>query len=40
VAGAGSPLGLTGTFWGQYTYRRATPDDQLVPTLPHLVRTP
>jgi len=33
-------LGLGGTFWGQYTYRRATPQDQLVPTLPHLVRTP
>ncbi|HEY5435258.1 MAG TPA: hypothetical protein VIK13_08490, partial [Candidatus Limnocylindrales bacterium] len=37
---ATSPVGLTGTFWGQYTYRRATPDDQLVPSLPHLVQTP
>jgi hypothetical protein len=35
-----SPAGLTGTFWGQYTYRRATPEDQLVPALPHLVLTP
>jgi len=35
-----SPMGLTGTFWGQYTYRRATPQDQLVPSLPHLIRTP
>ena len=38
--GADSLLGLTGTFWGQYTYRRATPTDQLLPTLPHLVQTP
>ena len=35
-----SPAGLTGAFWGQYTYRRATPADQLVPALPHLVLTP
>jgi len=43
VAPVGStalPAGLTGTFWGQYTYRRATPGDQLVPSLPHLVLTP
>ena len=43
VAPAGSAVsaaGLTGTFWGQYTYRRPTPPDQLVPTLPHLVLTP
>jgi O-antigen ligase len=36
----GARTGLTGTFWGQYTYRRATPEDQLVPSLPHLVLTP
>lgn len=35
-----APAGLTGTFWGQYTYRRPTPEDQLVPSLPHLVLTP
>jgi tetratricopeptide (TPR) repeat protein len=43
VAAQGStvaPAGLTGAFWGQYTYRRATPPDQLVQTLPHLVLTP
>jgi tetratricopeptide (TPR) repeat protein len=43
VALAGSeavPAGLNGTFWGQYTYRRPTPADQLVPSLPHLVLTP
>ncbi|HSW42532.1 MAG TPA: O-antigen ligase family protein [Patescibacteria group bacterium] len=43
VAPAGStvsPAGLTGTFWGQYTYRRPTPADQLVPALPSLVLTP
>lgn len=32
--------GLNGTFWGQYTYRRATPADQLVPSLPHLRLAP
>jgi tetratricopeptide (TPR) repeat protein len=43
VAPAGvsvSPAGLNSPFWGQYTYRRATPQDQLVPSLPHLVPTP
>lgn len=43
VAPAGSsvsPAGLTDLFWGQYTFRRATPDDQLVPSLPHLVEEP
>jgi hypothetical protein len=43
VAPAGSeavPAGLNSTFWGQYTYRRPTPADQLVPSLPHLMLTP
>ena len=33
-------FGLTGSFWGQYTYRRPTPGDQLVPGLPYLTRVP
>jgi hypothetical protein len=43
VAPAGSavsPTGLGGTYWGRFTYRRGTPEDQLLPALPHLVLTP
>lgn len=36
----GAPAtGINSITWGLYTYRRATPADQLVPGLPHLVLT-
>jgi hypothetical protein len=35
-----SPAGLSGVLWGLYTYRRATPEAQLVPSLPQLVDIP
>ncbi len=36
----GRPVaGLNSIAWGIYTYRRPTPSDQLVPSLPHLVLT-
>lgn len=37
---SGPAAGLTGTFYGQYTYRRPTPPDQLLITLPHLLYEP